>query len=95
MISRNDFNSIFRDNEVKNINQSYETEQLIDNKYIIILFKNGDVCHYAPNEYDDYRYDGKYFKVIKDKQWIRFYNLDVIQYIEIGTIEDVEGRHDK
>ena len=60
------------------------------NKWITIDFKNGEICHYSPSEYTDYQYDGKYFIVIKDKQWIGFYNLDVIRYIEIGTIEDAE-----
>jgi len=60
------------------------------NNWITIDFKNGEVCHYSPSEYTDYQYDGKYFIVIKDKQWIGFYNLDVIRYIEIGTVEDAE-----
>lgn len=60
------------------------------NKWITIDFKNGEICHYSPSEYTDYQYDGKYFIVIKDKQWIGFYNLDVIRYIEIGTVEDAE-----
>lgn len=60
------------------------------NKWITIDFKNGEICHYSPSEYTDYNYDGKYFIVIKDKQWIGFYNLDVIRYIEIGTVEDAE-----
>lgn len=60
------------------------------NKWITIDFKNGEICHYRPDEYTDYQYDGEYFIVIKDKQWIGFYNLDVIRYIEIGTVEDAE-----
>ena len=60
------------------------------NKWITIDFKNGEICHYSPSEYTDYNYDGKYFIVIKDKQWIGFYNLTEIRYIEIGTVEDAE-----
>ena len=30
---------------------------------IEIVFKNGDMAHYKPEEYTDYRYDGKYFAV--------------------------------
>ena len=60
------------------------------NNWITIDFKNGDVCYYSPSEYTDYQYDGKYFIVIKDKQWIGFYNLTEIRYIEIGTVEDAE-----
>ena len=50
---------------------------------IEIVFKNGDVAHYMPDEYTDYKYDGKYFIVILEKQWIGFYNLDAIEYIEV------------
>lgn len=53
---------------------------------IVIDFKNGEVCHYKLHEYTDYRYDGKYFIVIYEKQWIGFYNLDEIRCIEISTI---------
>ena len=50
---------------------------------IEIVFKNGDMAHYKPNEYTDYKYDGKYFIVIYEKQWIGFYNLDCVEYIEV------------
>ena len=59
--------------------------------WITIDFKNGEYCHYKPSEYTDYQYDGKYFIVIRDKQWIGLYNLDEIRYVEIGTIEEAEG----
>ena len=58
--------------------------------WITIVFKNGEVCHYTPTEYTDYNYDGKYFIVIKDKQWVGLYNLDEIRYVEIGTVEEAE-----
>lgn len=61
------------------------------NKWITIDFKNGEICHYSPSEYTDYQYDGKYFIVINEKQWIGFYNLDEIRYVEIGTKEEAEG----
>ena len=48
-----------------------------------IVFKNGDMAHYAIEEYTDYKYDGKYLIVIYDKQWIGFYNLDCVEYIEV------------
>lgn len=57
------------------------------NKWIIIDFKNGEICHYKPDEYDDYQYDKKCFIVIKDKQWIGIYNLDDIRYVEISKGE--------
>ncbi len=50
---------------------------------IEIVFRNGDMCHYKPEEYTDYKYDGKYFIVIRGKQWIGFYNLDCVEYIEV------------
>ena len=50
---------------------------------IEIVFRNGEVAHYKPSEYTEYRYDGKYFIVIKDCQWIGFYNLDCVECIEI------------
>jgi nitrous oxide reductase len=50
---------------------------------IEIVFKNGDMAHYKPEQYTDYRYDGKYFIVIDGKQWIGFYNLDCVEYIEV------------
>ena len=51
---------------------------------IEIVFKNGDMAHYKSNEYTDYKYDGKYFIVIYEKQWIGFYNLDSVEYIEVA-----------
>lgn len=50
---------------------------------IEIVFKNGDMTNYGPEQYTDYKYDGKFFIVISDKQWIGFYNLDCVEYIEI------------
>lgn len=40
----------------------------MNNKEIIIEFKNGEKCYYNSKEYTDYQYDGKYFIVIYDKQ---------------------------
>lgn len=53
---------------------------------IEIVFKNGDMAHYTPDQYTDYKYDGKYFIVIKHKQWIGFYNLDCVEYIEVAAV---------
>ena len=50
---------------------------------IEIAFKNGNFISYKPEEYTDYKYDGKVFVVIYDKQWIGLYNMDYIMYIEI------------
>ena len=53
---------------------------------IEIVFRNGDMTHYAQDEYTDYKYDGKYFIVINQKQWIGFYNLDCVEYIEVDRV---------
>lgn len=50
---------------------------------IEIVFRNGNMSHYEPDDYTDYKYDGKYFIVIRDKQWIGFYNLDAVECIEV------------
>ena len=54
---------------------------------IEIVFRNGEVAHYKPSEYTEYRYDGKYFIVIKDCQWIGFYNLDCVECIEVEPLQ--------
>ena len=40
--------------------------------------KNGSVCKWKQGSYTDYKYDGKCFIIIKDEQWIGFYNIDSI-----------------
>lgn len=50
---------------------------------IEIIFKNGEQAHWKKNEYTDYKYDGKCFIVIRDRQWIAFYNIDSIMCIEV------------
>lgn len=57
----------------------------MEKDFITIVFKDGDICHYKPEEYTDYYYDRKIFVVIKDKQWIGLYNINCVKYIEIGT----------
>lgn len=62
----------------------------MNNQWLTIYLKNGDVAHYAPSDYTDYHYDGKCFIVIKNKQWIGIYNLDIFGYMEVSTVEDAE-----
>ncbi len=51
---------------------------------IRIVFKNGEVVKWKKKKkYTDYRYDGRYFIVIRDKQWVGLYNLDCVATIEI------------
>ena len=62
----------------------------MNHEFITIVFRNANICHYSPSEYTDYKYDGKYFIVIYEKQWIGFYNLDCVEYIEVSSIEAAE-----
>ena len=55
-------------------------------KVIRIVLKNGMHMSYMPEEYTEYKYDGKYFIVINGAQWIGLYNLDVIGYIRIEEL---------
>ena len=57
------------------------------NQMITIDFKNGEICHYRPDEFTDYKYDGRYFIVIKDKQWIGFFNLDELRSVKVTAIK--------
>ncbi len=45
---------------------------------IKIVFKNGSIAKWHPEEYTDYKYDGKCFIIIKDTEWIAFYNIDSV-----------------
>lgn len=48
-----------------------------------IVFKNGNECYYNETQYDDYKYDGKCFIIIKGNQWIGIYNMDNIICITV------------
>lgn len=50
---------------------------------IDITFKDGDMAHYEPDQYTDYKYDGEYFIVVYNEQWIGLYNLDDIKRIDV------------
>ena len=52
-------------------------------KLVKIVFKNGRVAVWTKEEYNDYKYDGKCFILIKDGQWIGFYNMDSVTSITI------------
>lgn len=47
-----------------------------------IIMRNGHLINYDENQFTDYQYDGKYFVVIKGKQWVGLYNLDCIEYVQ-------------
>lgn len=50
---------------------------------ISIYFKSGEVRRYKPEEYTEYKYDGRFFIVIRNSQWIGMYNLDSLESIEV------------
>ena len=43
---------------------------------IKITMTNSKVVKWLKGEFDDYMYDGKFFIVIRDSEWIGFYNLE-------------------
>ena len=45
---------------------------------IKIVFKNGCIVKWKKKEWTDYKYDGKLFIIIKDGEWVGFYNIDSI-----------------
>lgn len=50
---------------------------------IKITFKSGDACEWCKDSYTDYRYDGKCFIVIKNGEFVGFYNMDSVAHIII------------
>lgn len=56
-----------------------------------IVFKGGEIVNYESKEYTEYRYDGKFFIVIYEKQWIGFYNLDCIKCIRVFEKQEKEN----
>ena len=43
---------------------------------IKITMTNSQVVKWLKADYTDYLYDGKYFIVIRNGEWVGFYNLD-------------------
>lgn len=52
---------------------------------IKIVFRNGNVYKWKKKTYTDYMYDGKFFIVIRGKQWVGFYNLKDISEIVVNS----------
>lgn len=50
---------------------------------IKIVFKNGSIAKWNKEEYDDYKYDGKCFILVKGEEWVGFYNMDSVVSIII------------
>lgn len=51
---------------------------------IRIYFKNGNIDKFKRKEYTDYKYDGRCFIVIKNKQYVGIYNIDDITAITVS-----------
>ena len=50
---------------------------------IKILMSNSDEIKWTAEQWDDYKYDGKFFIIIKNDLWVGFYNLDKVVSIVI------------
>jgi len=48
---------------------------------LVIQFKDGREDTWKSKGYTDYYYDGKFFIIIRNKQWVGMYNLDTIEKI--------------
>lgn len=42
---------------------------------IRITLTNGTLIEWSKEEFDDYKYDGKFFIIIRNAEWVGFYNL--------------------
>lgn len=54
---------------------------------IKIVMTNGCTVTWGGGEYTDYKYDGKFFIIMKDENWIGFYNLDHV----ISIVVDLDA----
>ena len=59
---------------------------------IKITMANSDVVTWGEEAYTDYKYDGKFFIIMQDEQWVGFYNLNHV--ISIVLIND-SGKSEK
>lgn len=50
---------------------------------IIITMANSQEIKWQKEEYDNYIYDGKFFIIAKNGEWIGFYNLNTVISIVI------------
>ena len=82
-LSNVEMKSVFAALGIMKVRQWRSMPGIGESRMIEIVFRNGDMTHYKQDQYTDYKYDGKYFIVIYEKQWIGFYNLDCVEYIEV------------
>ena len=45
---------------------------------IKIVMTNGTKIKWLSEQWDDYKYDGKFFRIMKNGLWVGFYNLDFV-----------------
>ncbi len=50
---------------------------------IIITMADSQEIKWQKEEYDNYIYDGKFFIIAKNGEWIGFYNLDTVTSIVV------------
>ena len=55
---------------------------------IKITMANGNVVTWGEEAYTDYKYDGKFFIIIQDGQWVGFYNLAHVFSVEVFSDSD-------
>ena len=48
-----------------------------------IIMNNSQEVKWQKEEYDNYMYDGKFFIIIKNGEWIGFYNLNAVGSIVV------------
>lgn len=48
-----------------------------------ITMNNSQEVKWQKEEYDNYMYDGKFFIIIKNGEWIGFYNLNAVVSIVV------------
>lgn len=54
---------------------------------IRIILKNGEKVEWERKNYDDYKYDGKCFIIVKECQWVGIYNMDSIISVVVVPAE--------
>ena len=45
---------------------------------IKIVMTNSDTVKWCKDEFDDYTYDGKFFIIKRNGEWVGFYNLEYV-----------------
>ena len=62
---------------------------------IKITMANGNVVTWDEKAYTDYKYDRKFFIIIRGEQWVGFYNLAHVLSIEVFDSDAYETNEDE